>query len=511
MVICLFFAQQTQAQHPIREFRAAWITTFHNLDWPSSKELNAEEQKKEYADILDRVKKYNFNAVITQIRASGDAFYPSEICEWSEYLCGKQGKDPGYDPLEFMVKESHLRGLEFHAWFNPFRAISHKRFSSVAENNVYHKKPEYFFEYGNSVYFDPGVPEVRDLLIETVLEVVRKYDIDAVHFDDYFYPYKLKGLDLPDADTYKKYGADFKNIEDWRRANIDDFIGRLSKAISEEKPQLKFGISPHGVWRNVNNDENGSISNTGHASYDDLYSDTKKWVNNKWIDYIAPQLYWSTEHPTGNFLNLLSWWSSQKFDAHLYVGHALYKFEKPPNEHWKNANEMKVQVGLGRLVNKVKGGVYFRYKILEHNPNGVSDSLVNGPYKYPALIPTMNWKKGETPDAPFRIRTTNLNNKASLEWQVRSNENQKYFVVFKVPQNTKINYNDPSQIFYIGQNNRVEIDQDEIATYIVRSANSAHQLSKPSKLVKYIPASGDKSEVNQSLQNSDPQPNPNKT
>lgn len=409
---------------PKREFRAAWVTTFTNLDWPSKRGLNSAVQQKEYLTLLEKFQANNLNAVIVQVRASSDAFYKSEYSPWSEWLTGTQGLPPSpyYDPLDFMLKHCHAHNMEFHAWFNPLRAISHDRFSSVTKNHITSQKPQWFFHYGESYYYNPGIPEVRDYLVKVIMEVVKNYDIDGVHLDDYFYPYTIKKQKIPDAQTFKKYNRGIKNIKDWRRDNINLLIEDLSKAIKKEKAHVKFGISPLAIWRNKKQDPTGSDTNSGQTSYDNLYCDTKLWVEKGWLDYIAPQLYWSTNNLYANYNKLLNWWDLETYKStHLYIGHALYKLDLS-NKRKFAPSEIINQVKLARSNSKSQGSIYFRANAFQRNHQNFQNKFKQSIYQYPAIIPTMPWIDSIPPNAPKDLELKWKNKAMFLQWKDEATE-----------------------------------------------------------------------------------------
>ncbi len=360
------------------ELRGVWVASVINIDWPSKKGLSVESQKREYIQILENVKKWNMNAVFVQVKPVGDAFYPSKYAPWSEYLTGTQGINPGYDPLKFMVDEAHKRGIEFHAWFNPYRLTMNGGIEKLSSNNIGRKKPEWTVMYGGKLYLNPGIPEVNDYVVDSVMEVVKNYDIDGVHMDDYFYPYKVKGQEYPDSTQYKKYGRNFSSIGDWRRNNINMLVQKLNKSIKNEKSDVSFGISPFGVWRNASTDPiKGSNTRAGIQNYDDLYADILKWMENSWLDYVAPQIYWNQGFEVAEYNTLVNWWSNnaKKTKTDLYIGQAAYKVKD-----WTNSNELTNQINYNRRFSEVKGSIFFSYKSLRDNPKNIMASLLNGPY-----------------------------------------------------------------------------------------------------------------------------------
>jgi uncharacterized lipoprotein YddW (UPF0748 family) len=400
LIVLIIFPGMSMAQFPKdrvstvnkEEFRAVWIATVLNLNWPSASGLPAEVQKDQFTYLLDRTQAMGMNAVIVQVRPTADAFYPSNINPWSRYLMGQQGVEPGYDPLLFMVEEAHKRNLEFHAWFNPYRVSMNTDRNQLIPEHPASLHPDWVMEYGGKLYYDPGLPEVRNHIMESVKEVVRNYDIDGVHFDDYFYPYKVKGVDFPDEYTYEIYGKDrFTDKGDWRRDNVNQLVQSISEMIKEEKSHVKFGISPFGIWRNKSTDPTGSET-SGGQSYDAVYADTRTWIQHEWIDYVAPQIYWNIGFSVAAYEKLVSWWANEvkEYHVHLYIGHAIYKIATNTPE-WDNPDEIPNQISLNRQFPEVKGSIFFSIGDLLRNPLGIADRLQNDVYQEPALIPTMPW------------------------------------------------------------------------------------------------------------------------
>lgn len=430
--------------HPKRELRSAWITTFTNLDWPSKRGLTSTQQKAEFVNIVNEFEENSINAVIGQVRASSDAFYNSELSPWSEWLTGKQGQAPdnGFDPLAFMVKECHDRNMEFHAWFNPFRAISHVKFSSVAADHITQKKPEWFFKYGNTVYYNPGIPEVRKYICDVVREVVKNYDIDGVHFDDYFYPYTIQGQEIPDDTQFKKYHRGCDNLDDWRRDNINLLIQEVAQVIKDEKAHVKFGVSPLAIWRNHKQDPKGSFTNSGQSSYDNLYCDTKLWIEENWVDYMAPQLYWSTSNQYANYNHLINWWTKHNYDRHIYVGHALYKLN-PKDRHSFKTSELVKQVDISRKNGKVDGNIYFRAKAFVGNHQNFQKTMSESIYKYPSLVPAMTWIDSVAPSKPLKLKAKVKDDKITIKWKApkyeAKNDSAAYYVVYRFDEEEVIN------------------------------------------------------------------------
>ena len=401
LFIFLFTLSPSYAQ-PKYEFRAAWVATVDNIDWPSRNNYNPDSQRAEFIRLLDLHRRNGMNAVIVQVRPATDAFYPSPYEPWSEWLTGKQGRPPApyYDPLEFMIEETHKRGMEFHAWCNPYRAEFSIGRSSISPTHVTRLHPEWFITYGGKRYFDPGNPQAQQHVINVIRDLVKRYDIDAIHFDDYFYPYRVPGKAFPDGASFARYGNGLDE-DAWRRSNVDSIIYLLSKAIKEENKYCRFGVSPFGVWRNSSQDPEGSPTRGGQTNYDDLYADILLWLQKGWIDYVTPQLYWEFGHRLVAYETLIDWWSRHAYGRHLYIGHGVYRVYEQTNSAWKNKNELPHQISLLREYPTVQGSAFFSSKSFVKNPNGWNDSLQRHYYQYPAIVPPMPWIDTLAPGKPF--------------------------------------------------------------------------------------------------------------
>ncbi|NEE04444.1 family 10 glycosylhydrolase [Phytoactinopolyspora halotolerans] len=384
---------------PKRQFRAMWIASVHNIDWPSRTGLSVSQQQAEFRSWLDVAEENNFNAVIVQIRPTADAFWPSPHEPWSHWLTGTQGRDPGYDPLEFMVAEAHKRNIEFHAWFNPYRVATHTNVNNLAAGHPVRQNPDWAFAYNGQLYYNPGIPAVREFVQDAMMHAVQNYDVDGVHFDDYFYPYPASGQQIPDQDTYNQYGGGFSNIGDWRRNNVDLLVQEMNARIKQAKPHVKFGISPFGIWRNSSTDPAGSNTN-GLQSYDAIYADSRRWVTEGWLDYINPQIYWEIGHSAADYAVLVPWWSDvvSGTDVQLYVGQAAYKVGD--GGAWNDATELSDHLHLNRNHPEVRGDVYFSAKDVDTDRLGSISRLTADHYRRPALIPDMPQLGGSAPSAP---------------------------------------------------------------------------------------------------------------
>lgn len=372
------------------EFRGVWIATVDNIDWPRRNDFDVESQKAEYIRQLELHQQNGMNAVIVQVRPAADAFYASPYEPWSQWLTGKQGKapQPYYDPLQFMIEEAHKRGFEFHAWCNPYRANNSIAAASLAPNHISRQHPEWFLAYGGKLYFDPGNKEAQQWTINVVKDITSRYDIDALHMDDYFYPYRIPKREFPDTASYAVYGEGMSK-DDWRRSNVDSIIRQLNLAIKEVKPWVKFGISPYSVWRNRSKDERGSATQAGQTNYDDLYADILLWLENGWIDYVAPQLYTDFKQPYVPYGVLLDWWNEHSYGRHCYIGLGIYKAGS--NRAWRDSTLIPREIDSLRTRSNVQGAIFFSSTSFDRNPNGWNDSLRQNQFREAALIPEMEW------------------------------------------------------------------------------------------------------------------------
>ncbi|MEJ7611814.1 MAG: family 10 glycosylhydrolase [Ferruginibacter sp.] len=367
------------AQQGKKEFRGVWIATIDNIDWPDTPRIGAEQQKASFIKLLDMHKKNGMNAIVFQIRPAADAFYPSPYEPWSQWLTGVQGVPPVplYDPLEFMIAETHRRGMEFHAWMNPYRAVFNITRSSVAADHITRTRPEWFVTYGGKKYFDPALPAAQDFVTEIVKDVVKRYKPDAIHFDDYFYPYPLPGIPFPDDVTYRKNSRGLSKAA-WRRSNTDSIILKVSTAIKQVNKNCRFGISPFGIWRNANADKDGSLSK-GLSNYDDLYADILLWLKKGWIDYVAPQLYWAIGNRSAPFEVMTEWWSRHTYGKDCYIGIGYYMAGY--NAAWRDKTQIPRQIRVIRNTPNMKGMIFYSSRSFEKNPYGWNDSLRTNYFK----------------------------------------------------------------------------------------------------------------------------------
>lgn len=399
-----------KSKPPKHEFRAAWVATVANLDWPGGPYQSSAANISDLIFLLDQLKNAGINAVIFQIRPECDALYNSTLEPWSYWLTGKQGQapEPFFDPLTIAVREAHKRGMELHAWFNPYRAERSVGDYPTSPNHVTKRHPDWVIQINKLKFLDPGLPMVREYVTGVIMDVVRRYDIDGVHFDDYFYPYPSNGITNEDDATFANYSRGFSNRGDWRRDNVNLLIEMVYDSIKTVKPYVKFGVSPFGIWKN------GVPSGiVGLDAYNTIYCDAVTWLNKKIVDYLTPQLYW----PFGggqDYGKLMPWWASRTNGRHLYPGQAPYRINA---NNWA-ANELPRQIQLNRNTAHSLGSVFFRAFHVVSNPKGFTDSLQANYYRHPALSPVMNWEETEPPETPANLRYQIIADRGSygLEW-----------------------------------------------------------------------------------------------
>lgn len=394
-----------------REFRGVWVATVSNIDWPSKPGLSTADQKAELLAVLDRAQSLRLNAVILQIRPAADALYKSSIEPWSEYLTGRQGRapSPAWDPLAFVVAQAHQRGLELHTWFNPYRARHPSAKGPLSNRHLANTSPALVKKYGTHLWMDPGESAVRKRTLRVVLDVVKRYDIDGVHLDDYFYPYKERTAngttEFPDARSWKKYVASGGTLprDDWRRENVNTLVRQLNEQIHAAKPWVKFGISPFGIWRPGHPEQI-----KGFDAYDQLYADARLWWANNWVDYFTPQLYWPIAKPEQSYPVLMRWWGEQNTtDRHLWLGLYTSRVRTPtpegnglvPSNAWP-ADEILAQIDTARAYPRATGAVHFSMKAFLTDQGGVASRLLERTYNDLALVPPSPWLSKRAPAAP---------------------------------------------------------------------------------------------------------------
>lgn len=435
--VILFLANDAIGQFQrssLYEFRGVWVATVTNIDWPSEKGLNVPQLKKEVQEILNLQEKLGMNSIILQVRPAGDAIYPSELEPWSVYISGEQGKAPenNFDPLQYWIDEAHKRDLELHAWINPFRA-SLNISDSLHYSHPAKKHPEWAIQYGTKLNYNPGLAEVRQHLLNVIKDLIDRYELDGIHMDDYFYPYPIAGETFNDSTTYIQQ-LDFNaplSIHDWRRENINIFIESVSKLINEQKPWIRFGVSPFGVWRNQSDDARSSDTKAGITCFDDLYADVLRWTDEGWLDYVAPQVYWSTQDKAVNYSKLIKWWNQEVPNRDVYIGHGIYKINGT-QPYWDNPEEVGEQIRLSRELRNVKGNIFFSHKHFVRENNQLNKVLSENYFKNRALTPPMIWKRDS-----LLLPISNVTyKKKMLTWEqneLKSQNRKERFIIYFTP------------------------------------------------------------------------------
>jgi len=488
IVLILLISGIVHAQ-PKYEFRATWVATVVNIDWPSKPGLMSDVQRKEVIRILDTQKDLGMNAIILQVRPAADAFYPSHLEPWSRYLSGIQGQapEPYYDPFAFWIEECHKRGMELHAWLNPYR-VAQNADDPLAVTHIAFRYPEWILKYGDKLYFDPGIPEVRQFITEVVQDIVRRYDVDAIHMDDYFYPYPLPEP-FPDTTSFFLYNRGFfqQNKADWRRENVDITIEMLNDSIKSTKPWVKFGISPFGVWRNIADDPRGSNTRAGATNYDDLYANIIKWQEQGWIDYCLPQIYWQIGHPAADFETLANWWKDHTYGRAIYVGQAPYRIDaESSTPEWRDPGQLPRQIRLLRTIPEITGSAYFSSKHFYRDLLGFQDSLKYDLYKKSAIIPPMPWLDNQPPAPVSRIRKSGR----KFKWEVvetnRETNKAWQYVVYLNEEGESFDSSSSRYIYRIQKDQQIKFDRInrkrkryEVRISVLDRMNNESRLSNP--------------------------------
>ena len=489
LIVCLLgLGCSLNAQNNKREMRAAWIATVENIDWPKTRG-NVLEQQADLVKMLDELHKSNFNTVVFQVRPTADALYYSTLEPWSKYLTGQQGKAPlpFFDPLQFIIEEAHKRCMEVHVWINPYRVLNGDKISTLSQNHIYHTNKNLILEYGGKYYFNPGLDETRKFLNDVVKDIVERYDLDAIHMDDYFYPYPIAGKKFPDDETFKQFPRGFTNKEDWRRNNVNMVIAELQSTIKGIKPWVDFGISPFGVWRNDNVDSRGSATRAGVQNYDDLYADILKWLKEGTIDYVVPQLYWEIGKKVADYKILIEWWSKNSYNKNLYIGlySSALEFKKEPE--WKTPNEIARQLRLNKNYPEVDGAMFFSAKSIMKNLQGLNDSLQTDFYKHKAICPENRNIMGLLAHQPENIRILKDHKDAILIWdEICEQEGSEisYYVVYAFKGKKVGDLQDSASILTFTKENYIDLqkhipDIKGYYTFVVTAVNKYRKESIP--------------------------------
>lgn len=482
-LLSLFLPLKSAAQlQPKREFRGAWIQCVNN-------QFNGIGRDRMQSDLtyqLDELQKTGINAILFQVRPEGDALYESSLEPWSRYLTGQQGRapQPYWDPLAWMVQECHKRNMECHAWINPYRARTAGT-TTMAANHYAVQHPERCFQYGKLLIFDPGIPENRHYICHVTADIVRRYDVDGLHIDDYFYPYPEAGLPIPDDASYNRYGGGMDR-KDWRRENVNAVIREMYDSIHYAKPWVKFGVSPFGIYRNQKSDPNGSATN-GTQNYDDLYADILLWVREGWIDYNIPQVYWEVGHKAADYQTLVKWWAEHATQRPLYIGQDVERTVKNADTRNPQTHQVFQKYDLQRSYASIQGSCQWYAKACVDNPANYTTVLREYYHKYPALQPLMPWIDKKAPGKVKSVKPVDIDGKRILFWTAPKAKSEMdraiQYVVYRFDKGEKVNIGDPSHIVALTRNTFYELPavMPAKSVYVVTALDHLHNESKAVK------------------------------
>ena len=494
LLLALFLATgvgaqiQQQSPYPKREFRGAWIQAVNG----QFRGIPTEKLKQPLIDQLNSLQGAGINAIIFQVRPEADALYASQLEPWSRFLTGVQGQAPSpyWDPMQFMIDECHKRGMEFHAWINPYRVKTSLK-SELSANHLYNIHPEWFVTYNNQLFFDPALPESRRHICMVVADIVSRYDVDAIHMDDYFYPYPAKGMDFPDDASFARYGGGFTNRADWRRSNVNILIQKIHETIRGLKPWVKFGISPFGIYRNEKNDPLGSKTN-GLQNYDDLYADVLLWARNGWVDYNIPQIYWQIGHPAADYETLVKWWAKNTENRPLFIGQSVMNTIQNADPKNPSMNQLPRKMALERAYQTIGGSCQWPASAVVENAGKYRDALVQEYHKYPALVPVFDFMDDKAPGKVRKVKKVWTEDGYMLFWTAPKAKDEMdravQYVVYRFDDKEKVNIDDASHIVAVTRNNFYKLpykDGKNKYRYVVTALDRLHNESKSvSKKVK---------------------------
>ena len=468
-------------KYPKREFRGAWIQAVNG----QFRGIPTERLKQILISQLNSLQEAGINAIIFQVRPEADALYASQYEPWSRFLTGTQGQTPSpmWDPMQFMIEECQKRNMEFHAWINPYRVKTSLK-NKLAPEHIYHQHPEWFVTYGDQLYFDPALPESREHICKIVTDIVSRYDVDAIHMDDYFYPYPVNGLDFPDDASFARYGGGFTNKADWRRSNVNVLIKKLHETIRGIKPWVKFGVSPFGIYRNQKSDPLGSNTN-GLQNYDDLYADVLLWAREGWIDYNIPQIYWEIGHKAADYETLVKWWATHSENRPLFIGQSVPKtvqFADPQNP---SINQLPRKMALQRAYQTIGGSCQWYAAAVVENQGRYRDALISEYHKYPALVPVFDFMDDKAPDKVRKMKKVWTEDGYILFWTAPKADTEMdkavQYVVYRFDSKEKVNLDDPSHIVAITRNPFYRLPYETGKTkcrYVVTALDRLHNESK---------------------------------
>lgn len=467
-----------------REFRGAWIQAVNG----QFKGMPTEQMQQTLTAQLNSLQEAGINAIIFQVRPEADALYPSDIEPWSRFLSGEQGVAPSpyWDPMAWMIEACHQRGMEFHAWINPYRAKTTKAVK-LAPTHIYHQHPEWFVTYGDQLYFNPALQESRDYICRIIADIVTRYDIDALHMDDYFYPYPIKGQEFPDIANFQSNPNGFTDLGDWRRNNVNVLIKQIHQTVRAAKPWVKFGISPFGIYRNQKSDPLGSATN-GLQNYDELYADVLLWAREGWIDYNMPQIYWHVGHPAADYGVLVEWWAKHAEGRPLFIGQSVTNTVHNADPNNKDTHQLALKMKLQRQYQTIGGSVQWPAADVVNNLGNYRNLLINNYHRYPALPPVFTFMDNEAPGKVKKVKPVWTADGYILFWTAPKYKEEMnravQYVVYRFEKGEKVNIDDPSKIVAITRNTYYQLPYEDGKTkyrYVVTALDRLHNESKPVK------------------------------
>lgn len=471
-------------EYPKREFRGAWIQTVNG----QFQGMSPQKMQETLISQLNILQEAGINAIIFQIRPEADALYASKYEPWSRFLTGVQGKAPNpyWDPLQFMIDECHKRNMELHAWINPYRAKT-KGTASVAGNHPTKLYPDRFIEYDGQLYFDPGFPENRAYICRIVKDILERYDVDAIHMDDYFYPYPSPGKTIRDDVSFAQYGTGYANREDWRRNNVNQLIKEMHETIRATKPWVKFGISPFGIYRNQKNDPNGSQTN-GLQNYDDLYADILLWVNNGWVDYNIPQVYWEIGHPAADYQELVKWWATHADNRPLFIGQDVMRTVKKADLQNPNIHQQARKMQLQRSYPAIEGSCQWYAAAVVDNPGNYRTTLTRYYHRYPALQPLYPFIDKKAPGKVRKVKDIWMSDGYVLFWTAPKAKTEMdkaiEYVVYRFKKGEKRDIEDASKIVCITRDTFYKLPYEDGETTYYYVITALDRLQNESKAIK---------------------------
>ena len=470
---------------PKREFRGAWIQCVNG----QFQGMGTQAMQQTLSYQLDELQKDGVNAIIFQVRPECDALYKSSLEPWSRFLTGVQGQAPSpyWDPLEWMIRECHRRGMELHAWINPYRART-KTTTTLAQNHIAIQHPERVFSYDGLLVLNPGLPENRKYICQVVQDIVRRYDVDGLHIDDYFYPYPVAGLAIPDDEQYQRYNNGISNRGDWRRYNVNLFVKELNDAIKQVKPWVKFGVSPFGIYRNKRNDPQNGSETAGTQNYDDLYADVLLWVNNGWIDYCVPQIYWEIGHKSADYKTLITWWNRYASNRPLFIGEDIERTVKYADPQNPNSHQLPAKMRLHRQMPNVNGTVLWYAKAAVDNVGNYGQALRTAYWKTPALQPLMPFIDSKAPKAAKSVKVDWTMQGPVLKWKQpkgkKWDDEVNRYVVYRFLKGEKVDLNDASKIVTVTYDTSIQLPYRGGDSQYVYVVTALDRMSNESKGVK---------------------------